>query len=141
MFSFLKNNHSGVMVFDSTEPDLDESQFPQEDWSASAYGECKEDLPPNAPEPRGNGFTMRAFVDSNHAGDTITRRSQTGFIIFLNSAPIFWYSKKQGGIKTSSFGSEFIAMKQCCEYVRGLHYKLQMMGISVDMPSYIFGDN
>ena len=71
------------MVFDSTEPDLDESQFSQEDWSTSAYGEYKEDLPPNAPEPRGNGFTMRAFVDSDHAGDTITRRSQTGFIIFL----------------------------------------------------------
>ena len=141
MFSFLKNNHNGVMVFDPTEPDLDLSQFPKEDWSASAYGECKEELPTNAPEPRGNGFTMRAFVDSDHAGDTVTRRSRTGFIIFLNSAPIFWYSKKQGSIETSSFGSEFIAMKQCCEYVRGLRYKLRMMGITVDAPSYIFGDN
>ena len=141
MFAFLKIKHNGVMVFDPTEPDLDISQFPVEDWSASAYGECKEELPPNAPKSRGLGFTMRSFVDSDHAGDTITRRSRTGFIIFLNSAPIYWYSKKQGSVETSSFGSEFIAMKQCCEYVRGLRYKLRMMGIPVDLPSYIFGDN
>ncbi len=141
MFAFLKVKHNGVMVFDPTDPDIDTSQFTMEDWSASAYGECKEDMPPNAPESRGLGFTMRAFVDSDHAGDTITRRSRTGFIIFLNSAPIYWYSKKQGSVETSSFGAEFIAMKQCCEYVRGLRYKLRMMGIAVDLPTYVFGDN
>ena len=32
-------------------------------------------------------------------------------------------------------------MKICCEYVKGLRYKLRMMGIAVDMPSFIFGDN
>ena len=32
-------------------------------------------------------------------------------------------------------------MKQCCEYIRGLRYKLRMMGIPVELPTYIFGDN
>ena len=32
-------------------------------------------------------------------------------------------------------------MKQATEYVRGLRYKLRMMGITVDEPSYVFGDN
>jgi hypothetical protein len=32
-------------------------------------------------------------------------------------------------------------MKQCCEYLRGLRYKLRMMGIPCDGPSYIQGDN
>ena len=141
MFSFLKTKHNGVMVFDPTEPDIDESQFAREDWSATAYGSCTEDIPPNAPTARGIGMTMRAFVDSDHAGDSITRRSRTGFFVFLNSAPIFWFSKKQTCIETSSFGSEFIAMKQCCEYIRGLRYKLRMMGIEVELPTYIFGDN
>ena len=121
MFEFLEKHHSGVTVFDPTEPDINQSQFPTQDWSASAYGECKEEIPSNAPKPRGLGFTSRAFVDSDHAGDTVTRRSRTGFIIFLNSAPIYWYSKKQGsGIETSSFGAKFIAMKNCYEYIRGL---------------------
>ena len=32
-------------------------------------------------------------------------------------------------------------MKSCCEYLRGLQYKLRMMGIPVKLPSFVFGDN
>ena len=81
-------------MFDPTELEIDLNQFPTEDWSATPYGSCKEDIPLNAPPPRGIGFTMRAFVDSDHARDSITRRSRTGFIVFLNYAPIFVHSKK-----------------------------------------------
>ena len=141
IFAFLKKRHNGVIVFDPTEPKIDASKFKKEDWSATPYGICMEEIPKDAPEPFGLEFTMRAFVDSDHAGDSITRRSRTGFIIFLNNAPIYWFSKKQTSCETSSFGAEFIAMKTCCEYVRGLRYKLRMMGIPVNLPTYIFCDN
>jgi hypothetical protein len=39
------------------------------------------------------------------------------------------------------FGSNFFAMKQATEYIQGLRYKLWMMGITVDKPAYVFGDN
>ena len=45
------------------------------------------------------------------------------------------------GLETSSFASEFIATKTCCEYIRGLRYKLQMMGIPCHFPAFIYGDN
>ena len=93
------------------------------------------------PESRGLGFIMCAKVDADHASDTMMRRSRTGFLVYLNCAPIYWWSKKQNSVESSSFGSEFIAMKQCCEYVRGLRYKLQMMGIPCEDPTFIFGDN
>jgi hypothetical protein len=32
-------------------------------------------------------------------------------------------------------------MKQATKYVRGLGFKLRMMGITVDEPAYVFGDN
>ena len=32
-------------------------------------------------------------------------------------------------------------MKQCCDYVRGLRYKLRMMGIPVIGCSFLYGDN
>ena len=32
-------------------------------------------------------------------------------------------------------------MKSCCEYLRGLRYKLRMMGIPVNGLTYISGDN
>jgi hypothetical protein len=81
------------------------------------------------------------FVDADHAGDLLTRRSRTGFIVFLNGAPIYWSSKKQTSCETSTFGSEFVAMKQATEYILGLRYKLRMMGITVDEPAFVFGDN
>ena len=62
-------------------------------------------------------------------------------MVHLNCAPIYWWSKKQNSVESSSFRSKFIAMKQCCEYVRGLRYKLRMMGISCDDPMFIYGDN
>ena len=93
------------------------------------------------PEARGFGFTMIAFVDSDHAGDHVTRRSRTGYLIKLNNSPIYWSSKKQSGVETSSFGSEFMALKQCCEYVCGLRNKLRMMGIRLNGPTYVYGDN
>jgi len=141
MFAFLKSKHNAVMVFDPSEPEINESEFQREDWSATPYGKFMEHIPHNSPEPLGIEFTMKAFVDSDHAGDFIARRSRTGFIIFLNSAPIYWYSKKQGSCETSTFGSEFIAMKSCCECIRGLRYKLRMMGIPMEKPTFIFGDN
>ena len=93
------------------------------------------------PRPRGVGFLMRAFVDADYAGDVITRRSRTGFIVYLNMAPIYWLSRKQTSVETSSFGSEFSAMKQCTEYIRGLRYKLRMMGIPCVGPALRYGDN
>ena len=93
------------------------------------------------PKPRGKGMDKRVHVDSEHAGDTVTRRFRTGFVIFLNGAPIYWRSKKQTSCETSSFDSKFCAMKQYKEYVKGFRYKLIMMGISVEDPTFIFGDN
>ena len=80
-------------------------------------------------------------MDADHASDTVMRRSRTGFLVFLNCALVYWWSKKQNSVESSSFGSEFIAMKQCCEYIRGLCYKLRMMGIPCEGPTYIYGDN
>ena len=140
MFAFLKTHHNARMVFDPSYPDINPEEFPDKDW-AKFYGDITEELPPDAPEALGKEFVMRAYVDSDHAGEKLTRRSRTGFLAYLNSAPIYWLTKKQTAIETSSFGSEFMAMKQCCEYLRGLRYKLRMMGIPVNNPVFTYGDN
>jgi hypothetical protein len=79
-------------------------------------------------------------MDADHAGDKITRRSRTGFIIFMNNAPIIWFSKRQNTVESSIFGSKFVAMKTAVETLRGLRYKLRM-GIRISGPTYGFGDN
>jgi hypothetical protein len=143
IFGHLKKYHNTEMVYDPSDPVIDESAFELKDWTSSEFGHLqgKEELPPNMPEPRGQGFVINAKVDADHASDTVTRRSRTGFIVYLNCAPVYWLSKKQTSCESSSFGSEFVAMKQCCEYLRGLRYKLRMMGIPCEGPAYIHGDN
>ena len=142
IFAYLKSHHNAEVVYDPTEPFIDESLFERKDWSTSEMsGKGSEELPDTMPMPRGQGFVMRAYVDADHASETITRRSRTGYMVFLNGAPIHTVSKKQTSVETSSFGSEFTAMKHCTEYIRGLRYKLRMLGIPVEGPAYVFGDN
>ena len=50
-------------------------------------------------------------------------------------------SKKQAEVESSTFGSEFLAMKHCCEYLRGLRYKIRMMEIPLQYYYYVYGDN
>ena len=62
-------------------------------------------------------------------------------MIFCNTAMIEWVSKKQATIESSVFGAEFVAMKFGIEKLRGLRYKLHMMGVPIDGPSLVYGDN
>ena len=93
------------------------------------------------PKPLGKLVRFRMYVDSDHAGDKVSRRSRSGFVIYNNGAVVDWLSKKQSAIETSVFGAEFCTMKHGIENLHGLRYKLRMMGIPIDGPSYIFGDN
>ena len=139
-FAYLKIKHNSRMVFDPTYPDIDMSQFKECDWK-HFYPEAKEAIPGNMPEPRGKDVDLRVFEDSDLAGDSVTRRSRTGFFIFLNMAPISWSSKKQPTVETSAFGAEFVAMKVAMETARGIRYKIRMMGIPLTGPTYMYGDN
>ena len=104
------------MVFDPLEPVINQDEFPRGDWSHSVYTTGEDDdltepLPPDMPEVRGDGFTMQLYVNVDHAGDSVTQRSRTGYFVYLQNALISWYSKKQPSVETSSFGSKFMAKK------------------------------
>ena len=86
----------------------------------------------------GLGFLVTARVDSDCAGNTVTQRYSTGFIIYVNSVPVYWMTKKQTSCESFYFGGKFVAMKKCCEYICGIQYELNKMVIEVDGPAYIF---
>jgi hypothetical protein len=54
---------------------------------------------------------------------------------------IVWLSKKQSTVETSVFGPKFCAMKHGIENLRGIRYKLRMMGVPVKGPSYVYGND
>ena len=137
IMSYLRVKHNSCLVFDPSYTGIDYAKFNvHANWHAF-YGDVKEALPPNAPEPLGKEVELRMFVDSDHAGDKATSRSRTGYMIFINMSVINWHTKKQATVEGAVFGAEFVAMKQGVEALRGICYKLRMMGVSIDGPSYI----
>jgi len=105
------------------------------------YGDVKEEIPDNAPTPYGKPVETTGWVDADHAGDRLTRRSHTGVLLFINSAPIIWYSKKQATIESATFGSEMVALRTALALVKDLRYKLRMMRVPLIGPTLMFGDN
>ena len=84
---------------------------------------------------------MAQFVDADHAGDMMNCCYHTGILIYLFRAPIIWYSKKHNTVKSSTFGSEIVAMWTGMELTKCLCYKIRMMGILINRPMLVFCDN
>ena len=62
-------------------------------------------------------------------------------MIYVQISLIDWLSKEQATIDKSVFGSKFVAMTHGVENICGLRYKLCMMSVPIDGPTYIFGYN
>jgi len=138
VFAYLSSHERSRIVMDDAYYPHVELEKP--DWS-QFYPGAKDDLPPDMPEPRGKPVQITMFVDASHAANVVTRQSRTGVLIFVNRAPILWFSKKQTTIETSSFGSEFQALKVGIELLLGLRYKIRMMGIPLEGYAHIKVDN
>ena len=131
IFGYLKNSPRRRLYYDPDYPQISEKRCNSYDWE-DFYKDAEEEIPMDMPEPRGKEVGIHCFVDASHASDKVTRRSQTGILIFVNRAPIIAFSKRQNSVETSTFGSEFTAMKQAIELVKGLKYKLRMFGVPLE---------
>jgi hypothetical protein len=140
IFAYLKQFNRAMLVFDDSKPLHDPSEFHICNWT-SHYPDSSKQIPPNAPEAIGNSIVMTCYVDADHAGCLDTRRSHTGIIIYVNKAPIVWFSKRQNTVESSTFGSEFITLTTAIDLVEALRYKLRMFGIPIDGASIILCDN
>ena len=130
VFAYLKRNDYSWIVFNSEKFKID--WVPIKDKADPAtrvelmktiHLDAEDPDPPNMPTPLGIVIHFTCFCDANHAGNVITRRSQTGILIFANMTPINWLSKKENKIESSTFGSEFITLKHATEIIKGLKYK------------------
>ena len=140
IFVYLKKNHNTILVFDPSYPEIHPDTFQHHDWT-KFYGNVKEAILLDIPKPLRKEVFMRCFVDADHASEILTRRSRTGFIIFLQMAPIYYCSKHQNSVEISIFGSDFMAMKHAIEKVSTLRYKLRMLRIPFSDLCYVYGDN
>ena len=74
VFGYLKNKHNLQFVLDPSYPEINHSDFPDNDWTLM-YGNVMETIPPDVPTLHGKEVDLQLYVDSNHTGDKYTHQS------------------------------------------------------------------
>ena len=91
--------------------------------------------------PTSNNLSLKAFYDSDWGGCRATRRSVTGYCIFLGNSLISWKSKKQANVSRSSSEAEYRAMANTCLELTWLRYILQDLKVPQVAPTPLYCDN
>ena len=86
-------------------------------------------------------FHIWAYTDSDWAGCKSTRRSTSGYAIFLDKGLICWRSKMQSIVALSSCEAEYIALVECIKEILWLLQHFKALGVNINLPVVIGIDN
>jgi hypothetical protein len=90
IYGYLRKMKEARIQVLTNEPDYSDYQDPEYDWSLSVYGDVKEIIPMDIPEPKGKYVTLSHYFDVNLYHDMVTGRSVTAILHFLNQTPMDW---------------------------------------------------
>jgi len=91
--------------------------------------------------PYQNNLTLCGFSDSNWATCPTTRKSVTGYSIFIGNSLISWKSKKQQTISRSSSKAKYQAMATTTCELQWISYLLHDLHIPTTQPANLYCDN
>jgi hypothetical protein len=141
VFGYLKKFPKGKIVVDPNYRDHSEFTVKSFDNWKDFYPDACEELPPDMPTAFGKKARITVYVDADHAHDTVTRRSVTAILLFINNTPMQWYSKRQRTVETSTYGAELVAARIATDMIIEMRYVLRMLGVAIDGPALLLGDN
>ncbi|CAN6722333.1 unnamed protein product [Malus baccata var. baccata] len=86
-------------------------------------------------------FQINAYSDSDWAAYINTRRSITGYVVYLGSNPVSWQSKKQATVSRSSTEAEYKALAHCAADVFWIRSILKDVYQVLTLPPTLHCDN
>ena len=140
VFGYLRTFPNGELLVNPRPFKYPKPKSDETNWT-EFYPDAEEELPPDQPTPLPTKAQITIYVDADHAHDTVTRRSVTGIMVFVNKTLVRYISKRQKTVETSSYGSELVAARMAVEIAMEYRYALRMMGVEIDGPCRMFGDN
>ena len=85
---------------------------------------------------------LNAFVDSDYAGDTMDRKSLTGFVVKIGQSVVTWSCKKQSAVAQSTCEAEYYALSMASKEIVWIARVLKESGIKCELdPVPIQSDN
>ncbi|KAL0439797.1 UNVERIFIED_CONTAM: Retrovirus-related Pol polyprotein from transposon RE1 [Sesamum latifolium] len=90
--------------------------------------------------PTSNNFELSVFSDADWASCKDSRRSLTGFCVFLGSALVSW-NEKQSIVSHSTAEAEYRSMAAVVCELRWISYLLTDFGVDVHTPVPLYCDN
>lgn len=90
---------------------------------------------------KGDEGKLRAYADSDYAGDVDDRKSTSGFVFMLGTGAVSWSSKKQPVVTLSTTEAEFIAAASCACQGVWLRRILGNIGLEQVTSTVIYCDN
>ncbi|KAM0982243.1 hypothetical protein ACFX2A_015487 [Malus domestica] len=84
---------------------------------------------------------LLAYSDADWAAYINTRRSTTGYIVFLGSNPVSWQSKKQGSVSRSSTEAEYKALANAAADVAWIRLVLKDLHMFLPSVPLVHCDN
>ncbi|KAL0454595.1 UNVERIFIED_CONTAM: Retrovirus-related Pol polyprotein from transposon RE1 [Sesamum latifolium] len=91
--------------------------------------------------PSGNSSSLTAHCDADWASCVDSRRSLTGYCVFLGKALVSWKTKKQTTVARSTAEAEYRSLGTTVCELQWICYLLHDLDVSVPMPIPIFCDN
>jgi len=91
--------------------------------------------------PSESNMKLNAFSDSDWASCNFTRRSTTGFCIYMGATLISWKTKKQSIVFRSSSETEYRALASTACELQWIKTLLQELQINTSDPANLFCDN
>jgi len=85
--------------------------------------------------------SLEAYSDSDYAGCPNTRRSVSGYAIFLGGNLIAWHSRKQSVVALSSTDAEYVACTTAVTNIIDVRRVIQHVGLTLPGPTLLRVDN
>lgn len=97
--------------------------------------------PSTPPKLQSDLLNLTVYSDSGYGGCLVSRRSTTGNTTLLSNGVVYWTSRRQATVATSTVQAEYQAMAETGGQINFLRSLLGEMGFPQESATLLYGDN